>query len=185
MTTDPKPTAAASDVVVGPRDILFECPSCNKSLVVDEIAEGQVVPCPQCGTSVIVPPKTPAPPSAPPAPPPPATAPAPAAPATPQIPATQQAAAAAPATVAELKQRLTALQHKLAELHMQRTEVTNRITSRLNEINRDLVLLTRHGTAQQQLNSEYEQLARDVEAALQKAASPPPASGGTRVNFRA
>ena len=56
-----------NELVVTPRDILFECPSCLKSLVVDEAAEGMIVNCPKCRTSVIVPPK-PAPAFAPPPP---------------------------------------------------------------------------------------------------------------------
>jgi transcription elongation factor Elf1 len=34
--------------MVTPRDILFECPACGKSLVVDDVAQGMTVECPQC-----------------------------------------------------------------------------------------------------------------------------------------
>jgi ankyrin repeat protein len=46
------------EVVVTPNDILFECPNCDKSMVIDKAAGGMVVECPQCHTEVIVPPKT-------------------------------------------------------------------------------------------------------------------------------
>lgn len=45
----------ASEVVITQSDILFECPSCDKSMVIDESATGMVVECPQCQTKVIVP----------------------------------------------------------------------------------------------------------------------------------
>src|SRR5438445_13875992 len=77
-TVDPNPT----ELVLSPRDILFECPSCGKSLVVDEAAEGLIVDCPQCRTNVIVPPKP-----APAAPPQPAQTVAPAKPVPEQKPA--------------------------------------------------------------------------------------------------
>ena len=36
-------------------DILFECPACRKSLVIDAAAVGLTIECPQCQTNVIVP----------------------------------------------------------------------------------------------------------------------------------
>ena len=45
----------ASEIVVTLGDILFECPNCDKSMVIDESAIGMVVECPQCHTNVIVP----------------------------------------------------------------------------------------------------------------------------------
>jgi TolA-binding protein len=42
-------------VEIGPRDILFECPLCEKSMVVDQEGAGQVIDCPQCFAAVIVP----------------------------------------------------------------------------------------------------------------------------------
>ena len=47
-----------NELVVTPRDILFECPACGKSLLVDEAGEGMIVDCPQCHINVIVPPKS-------------------------------------------------------------------------------------------------------------------------------
>jgi DNA-directed RNA polymerase subunit RPC12/RpoP len=40
---------------VSESDILFECPDCGKSLVIDQAATGRVIDCPQCHTAVIVP----------------------------------------------------------------------------------------------------------------------------------
>src|SRR5256885_113394 len=57
MATIEPPNSKMNELVVTPRDILFECPSCRKSLVVDEAAQGMIVDCPKCHTSVIVPPK--------------------------------------------------------------------------------------------------------------------------------
>ena len=51
---------AAPEVVVTLGDILFECPHCDKSMVIDESATGMVVECPQCHTNVIVPSRPPA-----------------------------------------------------------------------------------------------------------------------------
>ena len=51
----------ASEIVVTPYDILFECPGCDKSMVIDEAAAGMMVECPQCHENVIVPPRTPLP----------------------------------------------------------------------------------------------------------------------------
>ena len=46
MAAKDQPRRKSDAVDVGDRDILFECPSCNKSLVVDETAEGMIVECP-------------------------------------------------------------------------------------------------------------------------------------------
>jgi DNA-directed RNA polymerase subunit RPC12/RpoP len=37
------------------RDVLFECPECQKSLAIDESAAGMMIECPQCRVNVIVP----------------------------------------------------------------------------------------------------------------------------------
>ena len=42
-------------IVIAPNDVVFECPSCNKSMVIDQSATGMVVECLQCRTNVIVP----------------------------------------------------------------------------------------------------------------------------------
>jgi predicted RNA-binding Zn-ribbon protein involved in translation (DUF1610 family) len=54
-----QPTA---DVVITTGDVLFECPNCGKSMVIDKSATGMIVECTQCHTNVIVPakPSTPA-----------------------------------------------------------------------------------------------------------------------------
>ena len=41
---------------VTPNDIVFECPSCHKSMVIDRAAEGASVNCPKCAVPVVVPP---------------------------------------------------------------------------------------------------------------------------------
>jgi predicted RNA-binding Zn-ribbon protein involved in translation (DUF1610 family) len=137
-------------VTVTTRDIMFECPSCGKSLVVDEAAAGLIVDCPQCRINVIVPPKS-----------------TPAGPPQTQSPtiATQSKPAFAPGETkasggdaGNLKERLTSLGNQLKELQTQRTEINNRIAARLNELNRDLVLLARVETSQQQILSEWQQV---------------------------
>ncbi|MFH0907301.1 MAG: hypothetical protein V1929_00870 [bacterium] len=44
-----------SAVDIGPEDIVFNCPKCGKSLTIDARASGLMVPCPDCGTQVMVP----------------------------------------------------------------------------------------------------------------------------------
>ncbi len=152
-----QPTKANADgAVVTNQDILFDCPSCGKSLVVDVSAEGMIVDCPQCRTNVIVPPRSTArsEPSAS------------VARATPS----KEAAGSAEETGASAldvpaQKRLVVLAGQLKELQTQRGEVTGRIASRLNEVNRDLVMLARLETSQQQILSEWNQLSEKVFAA--------------------
>jgi len=54
--------ATIPEITITPRDILFECPNCSKSMVIDESAVGKIVDCPRCPTQVIVP-SRPAPPA--------------------------------------------------------------------------------------------------------------------------
>ena len=141
---------------VSATDIQFDCPACGKSLVVDQAAEGMIVDCPQCRTNVIVPPKS-----------------------------SKVAATLAPAmseksekdsrllsedSVASgtmessLQQHLSVLSGQLKEIQAQRTEVTGRIASRLNDVNRDLVIIARLETSQQQILSEWNRLVEKISA---------------------
>jgi DNA-directed RNA polymerase subunit RPC12/RpoP len=144
------------EVVISSNDILFECPSCGKSLVVDESAEGLIVDCPQCQSNVIVPPKQTKPVLAP----PPQTTRA-------RVSKEEPKPAAAKLDGGELsaQKRMSVLADQLKELQAQRTEVANRIASRLNDVNRDLVLLARLETSQQQIVREWGQLADKVSEA--------------------
>ncbi|MFZ4397072.1 MAG: DUF4177 domain-containing protein [Kiritimatiellia bacterium] len=36
-------------------DVTFDCPECSHNLIVDDLATGMVVPCPECGTQIRVP----------------------------------------------------------------------------------------------------------------------------------
>ncbi len=40
---------------ITPTDLVFDCPACRKSLVVDKIAAGQILPCPICKKPIQVP----------------------------------------------------------------------------------------------------------------------------------
>jgi len=40
---------------IGPGDLVFDCPACRKSLVVDKVAAGQILPCPLCKKPIQVP----------------------------------------------------------------------------------------------------------------------------------
>ena len=142
MSTEPARTRA-NDTMVRTTDILFECPSCGKSLVVDEAAEGIIIDCPQCRTNVIVPPK-----SGKSAPPPTAAR---------EESKPAEEGASGPAEGSPQK-RLAVLAGQLKEIQSQRTEVTNRIAARLNDVNRDLVMMARLETSQQQILSEWNQL---------------------------
>jgi DNA-directed RNA polymerase subunit RPC12/RpoP len=148
-------SAKSEEVVITPRDILFECPACGKSLVVDEAAEGMIVECPQCHTNVIVPPKPTA--GAP-------AAPAKSAPAKPEAPQPPPSSATG-LPAAAMVEKLTKLTDQMKELQAQRTEISNRIGSRLNDLNRDLVLLARLETSQQQILSEWKQLLQQLAGA--------------------
>jgi predicted RNA-binding Zn-ribbon protein involved in translation (DUF1610 family) len=46
---------SAEEVEVGPTDVLFACPYCEKSMVIDRQAAGLNVKCPDCGEEVQVP----------------------------------------------------------------------------------------------------------------------------------
>jgi DNA-directed RNA polymerase subunit RPC12/RpoP len=153
-----------NEPVVGPHDILFECPACSKSLVVDEDGEGMIVDCPQCHINVIVPPKTAKP----------------AAPITPVIPPPSTVPVAEPEVSDDVRTRLTALGNKMKELQTQRAEINNRMASRINEINRDLVMTARLETAHQQVIAELNELIAHVAGS----ASTNSPAGRTRVNLR-
>ena len=160
-------------------DIAFECPACGKNLIVDEAAEGMIVDCPQCRTNVIVPPKS-------------ARA-DPLSTATKHEPTSSAEGASGPVDLAPQK-RLAVLAGQLKEIQAQRTEVTNRIATRLNEVNRDLVMIARMETAQQQILKEWIQLVEKISPARvidDSASSRPTVIGAsvadlerTRVPFR-
>jgi DNA-directed RNA polymerase subunit RPC12/RpoP len=137
------------------RDILFECPSCGKSLIVDETAEGMIIDCPQCQINVIVPPKSQ------PAVHPKADAP----PETPATSLTTPAERVGMIDVASLHRRLDQLTSQLKELQTQWAEVTGRIASRINEVNRDLVGLARLETAHKQILKEWNQVVGEIASA--------------------
>jgi DNA-directed RNA polymerase subunit RPC12/RpoP len=145
------------EIVVTNQDILFDCPSCGKSLVVDVSAEGMIVDCPQCRTNVIVPPRS-------------TTRSEPPASVTRAMPSKEEAKsteeAGSGAANMPAQKRLAVLAGQLKELQTQRGEVTGRIASRLNEVNRDLVMLARLETSQQQILGEWNQLVEKISPAL-------------------
>ena len=132
---------------IGPRDIVFECPACQNSFVIDEAAEGLTVDCPSCNTKVIVPPKSPA-----------ASEPVP------------------PTPPASVNTRLLALVGKLKEIQTQRTEISNNIAARLNDINRQMVMLARLESSHQQVMQEWTRSLADLK---------PGAAGRSQANFKA
>ena len=176
-------TQKLSFAAITSRDIVFDCPACGKSLVVDEAAQGLIVDCPQCGMNVIVPPKQ----------------------ASPTHFAQSQSASASAATVASdakpsaeltkaghpelvaLQERLMALGNQLKELQTQRTEINDRLASRINEINRDLVMIARLETSHQQIMSEWNQIVSRIGVASAQAAVVGASirSGRSRVQFGA
>lgn len=88
-----------------------------------------------------------------------------------------------------LQERLVALAGKFKELQTQRTEVTGRVASRVNEVNRDLILLARLETSQQQVLSELNQVVAQLQATGENSAPTvlgASVSGAThsRVSFR-
>jgi predicted RNA-binding Zn-ribbon protein involved in translation (DUF1610 family) len=148
--------ANADETAVTNQDILFDCPSCGKSLVVDVSAEGMIVDCPQCRTNVIVPPLS-------------STRSEPPVSVARAVPSKEDAKSAeetgSSATNGLTQKRLAVLASHLKELQTQRGEVTGRIAARLNEVNRDLVMLARLETSQQQILSEWNQLVEKMSVA--------------------
>jgi hypothetical protein len=158
-----------NDLAITTRDIVFACPACGKNLVVDEAAEGLIVDCPQCHTNVIVPPKagiTPVLPNAKPAFPPKSEVPE-------QRPVQTDGD--------DLKGRLATISGKLKELQTQRTEINNRLAARMNDMNRDLVMMARLETAQQQVIAELTQLVKQIGMFTTNS---PGSAPRTRVNLR-
>ena len=93
-----------------------------------------------------------------------------------------------------MQQRLSTLAGQLKEIQAQRTEVTGRIAARLNDVNRDLVMIARLETSQQQILSEWNQLVEKISssrAVIESEAAQPAVlgasvnpAGRTRVSFR-
>jgi len=137
MATFEPSDSKTNELVVSPRDILFECPSCGKNLVVDEAAQGLIIDCPQCHISVIVPPK-------------------------PTLASAGTQPKPAPADTGSLRDRLVTIAGKLKELQTQRTEINNRLAARINDINRDLVMTARLETSHQQVLAELNQLVAQI-----------------------
>ncbi len=181
MTTEQVKTVT-DDGAVTASDIVFDCPGCGKSLVVDQAAEGMIVDCPQCRTIVIVPPKSTrsaSPPSS-----------------TKEESRISAPTKLGPPDTAEdsLQKRLSVLAGQLKEIQAQRTEVTGRIAVRLNDVNRDLVIIARLETSQQQILGEWNQLVEKIaadRAVIESEAAQPAVigtsvsrAGRTRVSFR-
>ena len=133
-----------------------------------------IVDCPQCHTNVIVPPKSSVPPPA-------ATALAPApAMETPAKPAGEPGKRVE-LPAAEVIGRLVTLGNQLKELQTQRTEISTNVAARLNEINRQMVMLARQETAHHQLLTEWTQILGQI-----RSGGPTPATAGkSQANFKA
>jgi ribosomal protein S27E len=175
---------ATPDLEISSRDILFECPACRKSLVIDEAAQGMIVDCPQCKTSVIVPPKTAAPAKTPTGAAPPPSKPAAPAPVAPEAkPAAEPPKPLLDASAGALLDRLVMLGNQLKELQTQRTEIATNVAARLNEINRQMVMLARQETAHHQVASEVQQLIQQLKGLPPKPG--PAGTGKSQVNLRA
>lgn len=144
-------TKARTDGATMPAgDIDFECPACGKNLVVDDAAEGMIVDCPQCRTNVIVPPKL--------------VRAEPLTTTTKRESTPSEHGQSGPGEVTPQK-RLATLAGQLKEIQSQRTEVTNRMATRLNEVNRDLVMIARLEASQQQILKEWIQLVEKISPA--------------------
>jgi hypothetical protein len=168
MAKTQRADSKTTDLAITPRDIVFACPACGKNLVVDEAAEGLIVDCPQCHANVIVPPKggiTPVLPSAQPSFLPKA-----------EVPEQRPV----PSDGEDLRGRLATITGKLKEIQTQRTEINNRLAARMNDINRDLVMMARLETAQQQVIAELTQIVQLIGALTTNNSAAP----RTRVNLR-
>jgi len=136
--------------LINPRDIFFECPACNKSLVVDETAEGMMIECPKCHINVIVPPK--------------AQSTLPPLPSGRAEPPARPAEATPAAEGDDLQQRLNSLASQMREQQTQWTEITNRIASRINDVNRELITLGRLEASHKHVLKEWNQLVAEIAA---------------------
>jgi len=78
-----------------------------------------------------------------------------------------------------------ALGNQLKELQTQRTEINNRLAFRINEVNRDLVMIARLETSHQQIMSEWNQIVSQIgTSSVQSAVVGASArSGRSRVQF--
>lgn len=145
----------------GAPDIMFECPMCGKTMVVAAEGAGEIVMCPACDQEVIVPggplwdevqaqleaEAQPAgteqempPPEQPPRP------------------------SDTPSSLAELRERLQALEHQLRENRAQCTETAEAITQALNQATRYKLKLQRLEERQRVLESMIEESRQRVAA---------------------
>lgn len=53
--SDPHAHGLTGSESIGANDVVFKCPSCQKDLVVDKVAEGHTLDCPMCGKPTEVP----------------------------------------------------------------------------------------------------------------------------------
>jgi predicted RNA-binding Zn-ribbon protein involved in translation (DUF1610 family) len=61
MENAPSTGVGNEEITITPQDVLFDCPRCGKSMVIDESAIGIVIECQGCQQQVIVPARLPAP----------------------------------------------------------------------------------------------------------------------------
>lgn len=61
MENAPSTGVGNAELIITPHDVLFDCPTCGKSMVIDESAIGMVIECQGCQQQVIVPERLPAP----------------------------------------------------------------------------------------------------------------------------
>ncbi len=185
MTTDDSPTGpAAAENSISEHDILFECPNCGKSLIVDGSAEGMIIDCPRCDTNVIVPPRgaagendtadtTPSEPAADMATPAAADTEPPVAETDRDIPP-----AGPDLVVADLNDQLADLANKMREVQTQWADTTNRIATRINEVNRELVGLGRLESSHKELLQKWNGLIARLAKASEEITKPLPPPPG-------
>jgi len=142
------------NMMVATTDVLFECPSCEKSLVVNSSASGMTVECPQCHLSLIVPPQSESPMS----PPPPMRSPSPS-PVNISAPSPVQTDSA---SIAAWQEQLHTLVSQLQEQESHWNELMGRIVSQMNQINHDWSMLAQLETSQKQTLNEWNQIAEKI-----------------------
>jgi DNA-directed RNA polymerase subunit RPC12/RpoP len=152
-------------IVITPRDILFECPKCGKSLAVDQDAEGLIVPCQQCGADVIVPPK----PSAVPVSLQPRHAPTAASPPPARTEVAPQIAQIQTQHVetADLKDRLAALSTQLKELQNRHADLIAKMMGHIDEVNHILEQLGGLQGAENEAHLEWNRIVEEITTAKQ------------------
>lgn len=112
------------------KDILFDCPHCAKSLVIDERAAGLVIQCPKCSKEVEVPQKA------------------------------HVTGALEHHDAATLEEKMSQLETRMSENRMQHTETVNKLNDHITQTNRLKVRMRKLDSDYQKMEEELKALTK-------------------------